>query len=108
MLTQTLVSDIAQRLPNRVVFAQNQFVALEPTDFVDLAVQNFEQDENGYAVINGVISVEQKRSPQNSATSLPFHWVSPQPVSADPQALVAALSEGVGVIADQAVNLLQQ
>ncbi|MDF7673385.1 PqiC family protein [Acetobacteraceae bacterium ESL0709] len=101
MLSQILVSDLSQRLPGRVIVAQNQPVAMEPSEFVDLAIQNFERDDSRHVIIRGVISVRKKSLPQDMVSSEPFYWISPQPVSDKAEDFVASLSQGVGNMADQ-------
>lgn len=103
MISQTLVSDLSQRLPGRVIIAQNQSVALEPSVFVDLAIQNFERNADNHVVIKGVISIKEKGSgqnPQDKSFSEIFNWVSPQAVPENTEAFVASLSQGVSAIAD--------
>lgn len=107
MISQTLVADLSQRLPGRVIMAQNQTVAMEPEVFVDLAVQNFERDNSQHVVIRAVISIRKTNKPQDIVSSESFEWISPQAVPDNTKAFVASLSEGVGAIADRVAASLR-
>lgn len=106
MIGHTLVANLRQRLPGHIVFSQNESVAVGPGAFVELSLSRFEEDESGHAIISGVLSAHRAGTPIAQARATSVQWVSPQPVSGSQAALVAGLAEGVGVLSDQAIQLL--
>lgn len=106
LIGHTLAGNLRDRLPGRVIFSQNDSVAVTPQAYVSLSINRFDLDRNGRAVIDGILSLRRDTEGAEAAQSMPVHWVSPQAVSARPQALAEALSEGMGVLADQAAQSL--
>ncbi|TPW36267.1 membrane integrity-associated transporter subunit PqiC [Oecophyllibacter saccharovorans] len=102
----TLVQDLQQRLPGSVVYLQDSAVTTPPQSYVDLSINQFESLPDGRPVITGILSIRKGGILPQPACSQLLRWSSPQPVSTA-QALVAALSQGMGYVADQAIVALR-
>ncbi|QDH17967.1 membrane integrity-associated transporter subunit PqiC [Swingsia samuiensis] len=107
MLGHTLAADIGQRMPMSTVIAQNDAVTTTPTAYVEVTIRNFESDSSGYPIIIAALSAHSAASGSNAVVSTePFVWRSSQYVGDNSDKLVAALSDGVSVLADHAVAKL--
>lgn len=106
MVGHVMAANLTQRLPGRVVFSQNDSVGVKAGAYLELSLVRFEQDKSGHAIISGVLSAHRADAPTSQARAMTVQWVSPQPVGTKPVDLVKVLSEGVGVLSDQAIQLL--
>ncbi|MCL1514229.1 hypothetical protein DTJ15_08490 [Parasaccharibacter sp. TMW 2.1891] len=106
MLGHALAADLRQRLPGHVLFSQNDSVAVTAGAYLELSLSRFEQDVSGHAVITGVLSAHRAGAPDSQACAVNVQWVSPQPVGTKPADMVRVLAEGMGVLSDQAIQLL--
>lgn len=105
LIGRTLATDLSQRLPGTVVFAQNDAVASRPQAFVELTVTAFNENQNGEARLAGALSVHRAGEgtpvvltvPVDLTTSFESHGTGH---------LVAALSRMLGALADQAAGQL--
>ncbi|KXV19056.1 PqiC family protein [Gluconobacter oxydans] len=107
MLGHTLMTDLAQRLPDTTVFAQDDAVTTTPAAYVELTIRNFEADSAGHALVTGMLSVHPAGKMIGPVMTTPVVWQSPEPVASSTTKLTAALSQGVASIADQAAAKLR-
>ncbi|MXV43631.1 hypothetical protein GS501_00875 [Saccharibacter sp. 17.LH.SD] len=107
LIGHTLAADLGQRLPGRVIFSQNDAVTTPPKAVLALSISRFDVDGNGYAVIEGILSVRRGNGFKASTRDIPVKWTSSHVTESGPNALAASLSEGIGVIADQAAQLCE-
>lgn len=106
LIGHTLASNLRERLPGRVVFSQNDTVSVTSQADVSLSVSRFDIGSDNHAVIEGILSIKGAQHGTDSAQSFPVRWVSSYEVRPRSQALVEALSEGLGVLSDQAAYAL--
>ncbi|MBA5728065.1 PqiC family protein [Bombella mellum] len=106
MVGHTLAANLTERLPGHVVFSQNDSVGVKAGAYLELSLTRFEQDKSGQAIIVGVMSAHRADAPASQARAVTVRWVSPQAVGTKPVDLVRVLAEGVGVLSDQAIQLL--
>lgn len=106
MIGHTLAANLRERLPEHVLFSQNDSVAVTAGAYLELSLSRFEQDVSGHAVITGVLSAHRAGAPDSQARAVNVQWVSPQLVGAQPADMVRVLAEGVGALSDQAIQLL--
>lgn len=107
MVGHILVEDLSQRLPGKIIFSQNDSVGVSPQICLELSLTHFELDRSGHAVIEGILSLHQPGAIAGKERAVSVHWLSPEKVQGGMASFVAALSQGVGAISDQAVELLQ-
>ncbi|MDI2090994.1 PqiC family protein [Commensalibacter oyaizuii] len=104
MMGRVIMLDLAQRLPNSRVFLQNQATQTTPQAYVEIDVSRFNQDVAGKAVVTAdlVIRAREDRSARFSR----LLTLEKEPANSSIQALVVALSQILGEIADiAAANL---
>ncbi|MCX5616961.1 PqiC family protein [Bombella sp. TMW 2.2559] len=107
MVGHTLAANLRQRLPGHVVFSQNDSVGVKAGAYLELSLSRFEQDKSGHAIIVGVMSAHRADAPTEQARAVNVQWVSSQSVDTkQPVDMVKVLGEGVGVLSDQAIQLL--
>lgn len=106
MIGHVVAENLSQRLPGHIVFSQNDSIAVPAQVYIELSVNRFEMDAVGHAIISGILSAHRTGAPDKQAHIMPVQWVSPRPVGSNGAALVAALGEGLGVVSDQAIELL--
>lgn len=106
MIGHTLAQDVAQRLPGRIVFSQNDSVTVPPQVNISLSINRFDINADQRAVVDGILSIQRAGETSDMAQSVPVHWVSSGHVRYAAQPLAEALSQGVGAIADQAAQAL--
>ncbi|GAJ28946.1 PqiC family protein [Acidomonas methanolica] len=105
LLGRTLAIDLAGRLPGSTVFAQNDAVAATPMAYVEVTVTAFNEDQQGNARLEGMLSVHRAggempvvATPVQLRTTLDTR---------DTAHLVAALSAMTGTLADQAASKIR-
>ena len=101
MLTRVLVQDLAQRLPQATVFADNGAVSATPDATLEVNVQRFDQGREGEVVLLALVAVTGGR--QEATRSL--HLTAVPPATGVP-GQVAAMSSLFGQLADVAAGLL--
>ena len=106
MIGRVLALDLAQRLPGSSVFTEAGTISVDPSATVETDVQRFDLDQDGTVVLLAQVAVERGRSHDPSATrSL---RITLRPAGPGTPALVAAMSAGLGQMADQVAALLRE
>ncbi|WP_029605087.1 PqiC family protein [Kozakia baliensis] len=106
MIGHVLTRDLAQRLPGTTVFAQNDAVATKPAAYVELTVTAFNEDQNGQAVLQAMLSTHPAVGGIGPVMTLPVQLQEALPQHTT-RALVAALSNMLGQAADIAAQRLR-
>ncbi len=103
MIGQTLAQDLQQRLPGSTVFTQAGAISTEAQATLELDVQRFSKTRDGDAEITASLSVQRADRPDGvpPARAQAIH-VTMRPEGTGMPALVAALSQLLGQVADQA------
>ncbi|MFT9330713.1 PqiC family protein [Acetobacter persici] len=109
-ISRTLAGDLAQRLPGTSVFAENDAVSTEPQAYVELSVTRFSAGPSGAVQIEAALSVKgaQAGAPDTSGQFYMQRVLVQAPaVSSGTMAMVEALSQLLGQLADQAAAQLR-
>ncbi len=101
MIGQTLAQDLQQRLPGTTVFTQAGAISTDAQAVLELDVSQFAQDATGSVGITATLSVT--RPDGTPAGSHALHLVL-APGGPNVDALVAALSQLLGEVADEAAR----
>ena len=105
MIARVLALDLAQRLPGSSVFTEAGTISVDPSATIELDMQRFDLDTNGPVVLLVQVAVEQGRSHDPSATH--SITITAQPADASTMALVTAMGNALGQLADQLAALLR-
>ncbi|WP_370636688.1 membrane integrity-associated transporter subunit PqiC [Komagataeibacter sp. FNDCF1] len=105
MLGHVLATDLQQRLPGRSVFAQNDATTVPAQGFVEVEITRFARDASGVVHLGGSLSVHRAGDVEH-ALSVPLA-LSATPTDSGTRAMVAALSQLTGQVADMAAERLQ-
>ncbi|CAI3922237.1 PqiC family protein [Commensalibacter communis] len=98
MIGRVLMLDLAQRLPNSRVFLQNQATQTTPQFYVEMDISRFNQDASGKAVVTADVVIRtDSDKPAQFNRLLTLEKV---PADSSTQALVVALSQILGEIAE--------
>ncbi|KFL92143.1 hypothetical protein AmDm5_0187 [Acetobacter malorum] len=109
-ISRALAGDLAQRLPGTSVFAENDAVSTEPQAYVELSVTRFSTGPSGAVQIEAALSVKgaQAGAPDTSGQFYMQRVLVQAPaVSSGTMAMVQALSQLLGQLADQAAAQLR-
>ena len=101
MIGQTLAQNLQQRLPGTTVFTQAGAISTEAQAVLELDVSQFAQNPAGEVELAATLSV--KRSDSGPAAAHALHLVA-TPGGSGMGALVAALSQLLGQVADEAAR----
>lgn len=104
MLGHVLSTDLQQRLPGRTVFAQNDATTVPAQAFVEVEITRFARDGAGLVHLAGSLSVHRAGDPEHGL-STPLDLTAPATGSGT-RAMVAALSQLTGQVADMAARQL--
>ncbi|MCE2575488.1 membrane integrity-associated transporter subunit PqiC [Komagataeibacter sp. FNDCR2] len=104
MLGHVLSTDLQQRLPGRTVFAQNDATTVPAQAFVEVEITRFARDGAGLVHLAGSLSVH-RAGDAGHALSVPLA-LSASPTGSGTRAMVAALSQLTGQVADMAAQQL--
>lgn len=105
MVARVLALDLAQRLPGSSVFTEAGTISVDPSATVELDVQRFDLDTGGLVVLMAQVAVQQGRSHDPSSTR--SIRLTAQPLGPGTPQLVAAMSDALGMLADQVAVLLR-
>ncbi|KAB8124355.1 membrane integrity-associated transporter subunit PqiC [Komagataeibacter medellinensis] len=105
MLGHVLATDLQQRLPGRSVFAQNDATTVPAQGFVEVEITRFARDASGVVHLGGSLSVHRAGDAEH-ALSVPLALTA-TPADSGTRAMVAALSQLAGQVADMAAERLQ-
>ena len=105
MLGHVLATDLQQCLPGRSVFAQNDATTVPALGFVEVEITRFARDATGVVHLAGSLSVHRAGDAEH-ALSVPLA-LSATPADSGTRAMVAALSQLAGQVADMAAERLQ-
>ncbi|MGE0221748.1 MAG: membrane integrity-associated transporter subunit PqiC [Acetobacteraceae bacterium] len=100
MLGRVLVQDLTQRLPNATIYQENSPISGTPDATLGINIQRLDLDRSGVVLLRAQMSVTKRATATRNVT------ISVTPATAGTQGLVAAMSEAVGQLADQAAALL--
>jgi uncharacterized lipoprotein YmbA len=100
MLSRVLTQNLTQRLPNTTIFAESGAVTATPDAMMGINIQRMDQARNGNVMLIAQISVTRRQTTARTIT------IQVTPASTGTAALVAAMSEAVGQLADQAAGML--
>jgi uncharacterized lipoprotein YmbA len=104
MLGRVLVVELSQRLPASTVYSENGAITADANATIGVNLQRLDADKAGMLVLLAQVAVEFNR-PRRLA-SRTFTISKPLPAQTIP-GLVAAISDGVGELADGIAALLQ-
>jgi uncharacterized protein len=104
MIGRNLALDLGQRLPGSNIYTQTGAISTEPLAMVELDVSRFLEDASGRAEIEATLAVSRPGS--GPVGSRPLHFAR-KPTDDSIGALVAALSELLGQVADAAADALR-
>ncbi|MDI2113126.1 PqiC family protein [Commensalibacter nepenthis] len=104
MIGRVMMLDLAQRLPNSRVFLQNQATQTVPQVYVEMDISRFNQDARGKAVVTADLVIRPEGDKPARLNRL--LTLEKAPADSSTQALVVALSEMLGEIADMAAGNL--
>jgi uncharacterized protein len=105
MLGRVLAEDLEQRLPGSSVFTEDGAITAEPDATVEIELRRFDVGANGE--VNLVAEVASERGPGHQASTSRAVVLHATPKDATTAALVAAMSELLGQLADQVSMLLR-
>jgi uncharacterized lipoprotein YmbA len=100
LIDRVLVQELTQRLPGSMVYADNGAISTPPDATVEVNVQRLDLDHSGAVLLLSQIAVG-GRTAQSRGLS-----VTVTPADATTSALVAAMSNAVGQLADAVATLL--
>ncbi|HET6182189.1 MAG TPA: PqiC family protein [Acetobacteraceae bacterium] len=98
MVGRVLVQELGQRLPGAVVYGSASPVGLAPAATVDLSLDRLDEDAAGHVLVQGLAGVTFAGSKVPLAKPFRFAVVPPAP---DTAGEVAAISTGIGELADE-------
>ena len=104
MLSRTLVAELAQRLPDSVVYGENGAVTTPPDATIELNIQRLDQDASGSVVL--VAQAGLLRHGRVAPTTRAFRF-SVKPGGPGVASEVAAMSAAVGQLADGLAAMLR-
>jgi uncharacterized protein len=105
MTGRILAEDLAERLAGSVVFTETSPITSSPDAVVSLDIQRFDEGDDGALTLRGSVSVE--RSEGRGVVAVRIVALHARPSDSNTAALVAAMSDIVGRLADQLVPLLE-
>ena len=105
MLGNTLVIELAQRLPGSTVYAESGAINADPNAVIGINLQRLDADSAGALVLLAQVAIEFNR-PRRTA-SRTFTITKPLPAPGTP-GLVAAISDALGELADGLAAMLQR
>lgn len=100
MLSRVLTQNLTQRLPGTTIFAESGAVTAVPDAMVGMNIQRLDQGRAGTVVLIAQISVTRRAATARTIT------IDVTPSGVGTSALVAAMSEAVGQLADQVAGML--
>lgn len=101
MLTRVMVQDLAQRLPQSTIFADNGAVSATPDLTLEVNVQRFDQDRDGIVVLLALVAVVGGKREATRSVRL-----TAAPPTTGVPGQVAAMSTLFGQLADIAAGLI--
>jgi len=100
LINRILVQELTQRLPGSAVFADNGAISSPPDATVEINIQRFDLDRNGAVLLLAQIAVGGAATLSRGVT------LTVTPTNATTPALVAAMSDAVGQLADAIAAML--
>jgi uncharacterized protein len=99
MLARVLAGDLAQRLPQALVFTEDGSMRVEPAVRVELDVHRFDRDGDGDLRLDALIAV--RSTAESASAALQSITLRARPDSAQPAALVRTMSALLAQLADR-------
>lgn len=100
MMSRVLSQNLTQRLPGTTIFAENGAVTAVPDAMLGINIQRLDLARSGNVILIAQVSVTRRDATARTIT------IQVTPAGAGTSALVAAMSEAVGQLADQAAGML--
>jgi hypothetical protein len=100
MLNRVLIQDLSQRLPNSTVYSDTGAISELPNATVAVDVQRFDIDRTGALLLQAEVTVKLRHT-----VARRINLSTPVPAAGTP-ALVRAMSEAVGRLADTLADML--
>lgn len=100
MLSRVLTQNLTQRLPGTTIFAENGAVTALPDAMLGINIQRLDQARSGNIVLTAQVSVARRDTAARTVT------IEVPPNGAGTPALVGAMSEAVGQLADRITGFL--
>jgi len=100
MLSRVLTQNLGQRLPGTTIFAENGAVTALPDAMLGVNIQRLDQSRSGQIVLTAQVSVTRREATARTIT------LQVTPSGNGTPALVSAMSEAVGQLADQIAGML--
>jgi len=100
MLGRVIVQNLSQRLPGVTVFAENGAISTVPDVMLGINIQRLDQNRAGAVVLIAQVSVTRRDTVARTIT------LQVVPSGAGTAPLVAAMSEAIGQLSDQAAGML--
>ncbi len=104
MLERVLTEDLVERLPNTAVFAESGAISTQPDAVLEIDVQRLDADASGLVVLLAQVAVRHDQT--RIAASARTTRITVQPKGTLTQDLVAAMSQALGQLADQAAVMV--
>jgi uncharacterized protein len=101
MISRVLAEDLNDRLHGTTVFGASSDLSLEPSTVVELAIRKFDLGSDGYVHLNVLASV--RGAGQTTAHAFALQA---RPAATDTGAMVAAMSNLLGQLADELAKVL--
>jgi len=100
MLSRVLVQNLTQRLPATTIFAEAGAVTALPDATLGVNIQRLDQARSGNVVLTAQVSILRRDTTARTIT------IEVRPAQPSTSALVGAMSEAVGQLADRITGLL--
>jgi len=100
MLSRVLTQNLTQRLPGTTIFPESGAVTAPADAILGINIQRMDMARNGQVLLIAQISVTRRE------TSARTVRIEVSPAGTGTPALVGAMSEAAGALADQAVSML--
>lgn len=98
MVSGTLLENLAQRLPNSIVYAESGTISTSPDAVIELALQRFELTADGEVELVAQVATHWSNAPE--ATRLQRYALSQRPDGSTTSAMIAAMSQLLGQLSD--------
>lgn len=105
MIGRVLAEDLGRRLPGSTVISEAGGISADADAILEVDIQRFDADPDGAVVVLAQVSARASRA--RAAQAIRTVRFAVRPAGTDAGALVAALSTGLGQLADTAAAMLR-
>ncbi len=106
MLARVLAEDVEQRLPDSTVFTEEGAITADPDATVEVDVRRFDVDDSGEVVLHAEVALQVGAS--HAVTTSRGLTLRERPRAATTPALVGAMSDLLGQLADRIATLVSK